>query len=216
MPRRRRSMGGGRTGIRTQGRVAPLTVFKTVAFVRSAALPAAVYLRKRPWPADGGRSVAAKLPPTNQTGSYSSHASGQSRPCMAYKRLCTIACASSWLIGPARKPSMISSVLAMIPPHDGERDHEGPCVVLLVDRDLGVLGGSSLAVRAVGYGLPLEPNERPGDPDRVGHLLARGLPRPGSLPVVLAHLPSSLRTPIRSRPQPSATSSASRGCRDRA
>ncbi len=30
---------GGRTGIRTQERVAPLTVFKTVAFVRSATLP---------------------------------------------------------------------------------------------------------------------------------------------------------------------------------
>ena len=31
---------GGRTGIRTLERVAPLTVFKTVAFVRSATLPA--------------------------------------------------------------------------------------------------------------------------------------------------------------------------------
>jgi hypothetical protein len=31
--------GGGRTGIRTQERVAPSTVFKTVAFVRSATLP---------------------------------------------------------------------------------------------------------------------------------------------------------------------------------
>ena len=30
---------GGRTGIRTLERVAPLTVFKTVAFVRSATLP---------------------------------------------------------------------------------------------------------------------------------------------------------------------------------
>jgi hypothetical protein len=30
----------GRTGIRTQERVAPSTVFKTVAFVRSATLPA--------------------------------------------------------------------------------------------------------------------------------------------------------------------------------
>src|SRR5438128_10325581 len=32
---------GGRSGIRTHERVAPLTVFKTVAFVRSAILPAA-------------------------------------------------------------------------------------------------------------------------------------------------------------------------------
>ncbi len=31
--------GGGRTGIRTQERVAPLAVFKTAAFVRSATLP---------------------------------------------------------------------------------------------------------------------------------------------------------------------------------
>jgi hypothetical protein len=31
---------GGRGGIRTHERVAPLTVFKTVAFVRSATLPA--------------------------------------------------------------------------------------------------------------------------------------------------------------------------------
>jgi hypothetical protein len=30
---------GGRSGIRTHERVAPLTVFKTVAFVRSAILP---------------------------------------------------------------------------------------------------------------------------------------------------------------------------------
>jgi hypothetical protein len=33
---------GGRSGIRTHERVAPLTVFKTVAFVRSAILPRAV------------------------------------------------------------------------------------------------------------------------------------------------------------------------------
>jgi|SRR5687768_16408788 hypothetical protein len=32
-------VGGGRSGIRTHERVAPLTVFKTVAFVRSAILP---------------------------------------------------------------------------------------------------------------------------------------------------------------------------------
>ena len=37
----------GRTGIRTQERVAPLTVFKTVAFVRSAILPGRLYLRER-------------------------------------------------------------------------------------------------------------------------------------------------------------------------
>src|SRR5438132_14253471 len=35
----------GRTGIRTLERVAPLTVFKTVAFVRSAILPARGYRR---------------------------------------------------------------------------------------------------------------------------------------------------------------------------
>ena len=36
----------GRSGIRTHERVAPLTVFKTVAFVRSAILPNAIYLRR--------------------------------------------------------------------------------------------------------------------------------------------------------------------------
>jgi hypothetical protein len=36
---------GGRTGIRTLERVAPLTVFKTVAFVRSAILPPGAYRR---------------------------------------------------------------------------------------------------------------------------------------------------------------------------
>ena len=40
--RRRPTRGGGRGGIRTRERVAPLTVFKTVAFVRSATLPHAV------------------------------------------------------------------------------------------------------------------------------------------------------------------------------
>ena len=35
---------GGRSGIRTHERVAPLTVFKTVAFVRSAILPQAAYV----------------------------------------------------------------------------------------------------------------------------------------------------------------------------
>jgi hypothetical protein len=34
---------GGRSGIRTHERVAPLTVFKTVAFVRSAILPPGGY-----------------------------------------------------------------------------------------------------------------------------------------------------------------------------
>jgi hypothetical protein len=34
---------GGRSGIRTHERVAPLTVFKTVAFVRSAILPQGGY-----------------------------------------------------------------------------------------------------------------------------------------------------------------------------
>ena len=53
---------GGRSGIRTHERVAPLTVFKTVAFVRSAILPGALYLRKRPRLGDRGRSVAADLP----------------------------------------------------------------------------------------------------------------------------------------------------------
>ena len=37
---------GGRTGIRTQERVAPLAVFKTVAFVRSATLPRSCYRRR--------------------------------------------------------------------------------------------------------------------------------------------------------------------------
>ena len=36
---------GGRTGIRTQERLAPPTVFKTVAFVRSAILPPGAYRR---------------------------------------------------------------------------------------------------------------------------------------------------------------------------
>jgi hypothetical protein len=35
---------GGRSGIRTHERVAPLTVFKTVAFVRSAILPQGGYV----------------------------------------------------------------------------------------------------------------------------------------------------------------------------
>jgi hypothetical protein len=34
-------LGGGRAGIRTRERVAPLAVFKTAAFVRSATLPQA-------------------------------------------------------------------------------------------------------------------------------------------------------------------------------
>ncbi len=55
------TMDGGRTGIRTQERVAPLTVFKTVAFVRSATLPRAVYLGKRCRPSRRGCPVAAKL-----------------------------------------------------------------------------------------------------------------------------------------------------------
>jgi hypothetical protein len=37
----------GRSGIRTHERVAPLTVFKTVAFVRSAILPEAAYVSPR-------------------------------------------------------------------------------------------------------------------------------------------------------------------------
>ena len=36
---------GGRGGIRTHERVAPLAVFKTAAFVRSATLPGAIYPR---------------------------------------------------------------------------------------------------------------------------------------------------------------------------
>jgi hypothetical protein len=39
LARLRRLAYGGRSGIRTHERVAPLTVFKTVAFVRSAILP---------------------------------------------------------------------------------------------------------------------------------------------------------------------------------
>src|SRR5881397_220560 len=41
----------GRTGIRTLERVAPLTVFKTVAFVRSAILPASILTGSRRSPA---------------------------------------------------------------------------------------------------------------------------------------------------------------------
>jgi hypothetical protein len=37
---------GGRAGIRTRERVAPLAIFKTAAFVRSATLPRRVYLRE--------------------------------------------------------------------------------------------------------------------------------------------------------------------------
>src|SRR5919108_5421730 len=55
---------GGRSGIRTHERVAPLTVFKTVAFVRSAILPGACYLRERLRPLERRASLptAANIP----------------------------------------------------------------------------------------------------------------------------------------------------------
>jgi hypothetical protein len=58
---------GGRTGIRTQERVAPLTVFKTVAFVRSATLPTAIYPRSDTR-AGAPTEVAAKLRPRGARG----------------------------------------------------------------------------------------------------------------------------------------------------
>jgi hypothetical protein len=61
---------GGRGGIRTHGRVAPPTVFKTVAFVRSATLPGSCYLRKRSRPLGLGHSVAAKLSPVSALTSF--------------------------------------------------------------------------------------------------------------------------------------------------
>ena len=54
---------GGRAGIRTRERVAPLAVFKTAAFVRSATLPGPIYLQEPFTRAGTTGLVAAKLPP---------------------------------------------------------------------------------------------------------------------------------------------------------